>query len=300
MRLQGRIPLFCIPEPPAQDSFSCMVAMETAGDEDVAGPLFSAGINNLFMYRRKPHFHQRYEASDHHRIRLQLEGHARFRLNGVVHIVDPGDLVVTVPGEPYSYTGSRTGWCWTLCMTVNVTKSWEILRSSAGLIRNYESADYMYLLARRILDARGSSDRRVLEHARQECYTLVNLIRRDMIPRDASKEDEDLAELRDMVARIRQDPGLDWSVDRMASESHQSKSTLTRMCRREYGLAPRKLVIKHRLSRAVELLAKTDLTIEKVALAVGYGSAYTLSNLFVKHLGYRPSVVRTRWADSGH
>ena len=58
------------------------------------------------------------------------------------------------------------------------------------------------------------------------------------------------------------------------------------------GLPPHAWLIRERVGRARELLESSDLTIERIAAACGFGSAETLRHHFRREMGTPPTRYR--------
>jgi AraC-like DNA-binding protein len=89
-------------------------------------------------------------------------------------------------------------------------------------------------------------------------------------------------------------PEEDWSLERLARESHHSREQLRRLCQRELGRSPHNQVIYLRMKRAAELLATTDEKVDSVAHEVGYENPFVFSTTFKRWVGWSPSDYRAR------
>ncbi len=83
------------------------------------------------------------------------------------------------------------------------------------------------------------------------------------------------------------------SLDTIAENMYLSPFYISKLFKSETGDTPIRHLINIRLERAKELLVEEqDMSIQKVAAAVGYDDAYHFSKLFKKHYGMSPSQVR--------
>ena len=97
-------------------------------------------------------------------------------------------------------------------------------------------------------------------------------------------------------------PGvLDWArthlaqplaVDDLADVARMSRRTFTRRFRELTGTTVIKWLASERVSKAQQLLETTDLPIEQVATAVGFGSALSLRQKFAEQIHTSPSAYR--------
>lgn len=86
------------------------------------------------------------------------------------------------------------------------------------------------------------------------------------------------------------------TLDDLAERMAVSVRTLSRRFDSHLGVPPGRWLIQQRLLRAQELLATTDVTVERVARLVGLGSAGALRHHFREQLGTTPTAYRRRFA----
>ncbi|SAJ97428.1 transcriptional activator FtrA [Burkholderia multivorans] len=97
-----------------------------------------------------------------------------------------------------------------------------------------------------------------------------------------------------LLDKVRANLSDQWTTARLASDAGISVRSLNRLFREATGLAPGQWLVTERISRAQELLEETTLSIERVALEVGFGSTSTLRAHFRKKLGAVPSTLRQK------
>ena len=106
--------------------------------------------------------------------------------------------------------------------------------------------------------------------------------------------------LRKLVGRIRMSPGSDWSNPDMARSVHMSERTFLRVFKKEFGTTPKAVVVKQRMILARQRLEFTDDSVETIARELGYANLRTFSDLFLAHVGERPTHIRRRLRDSAN
>jgi AraC-like DNA-binding protein len=82
------------------------------------------------------------------------------------------------------------------------------------------------------------------------------------------------------------------SLDDIANAAALSKYYFTRMFTQTTGMSPMDYVTKLRIEKAVELLRFTALSVEDIALAVGYSSGSYFSKVFRSRVGFPPADFR--------
>lgn len=83
-----------------------------------------------------------------------------------------------------------------------------------------------------------------------------------------------------------------WDVSAMSRELYLSQAHFRRIAGRLDGESPMTKLARLRMQHASHLLIETDQSLERVAEAVGYGSAYSFSQAFVRVMGCRPGAFR--------
>jgi AraC family transcriptional regulator len=84
----------------------------------------------------------------------------------------------------------------------------------------------------------------------------------------------------------------DLSLEGMAREANLSPRHFSRLFKEATGLAPHQYVIRERVERAKGLLAKSDLSVGRVALACGFSHQGHLARHFVRLVGVAPARFR--------
>ncbi|GAB3816425.1 helix-turn-helix domain-containing protein [Kribbella italica] len=84
----------------------------------------------------------------------------------------------------------------------------------------------------------------------------------------------------------------------LAAQASMSTRTLSRRFRAQTGTTPLRWLINQRLHRARELLETTDLSVDQIAAAAGFGSPVILRQHFARVLSTTPSRYRRTFARS--
>lgn len=78
----------------------------------------------------------------------------------------------------------------------------------------------------------------------------------------------------------------------MARRAHMSARTFVRHYKTETGMPPGQWLTRQRIARARNLLASTGLTVEQIALQVGFATAASLRRHLHAKLGVSPMPYR--------
>jgi AraC-like DNA-binding protein len=88
------------------------------------------------------------------------------------------------------------------------------------------------------------------------------------------------------------EPGADWTIERLSHAAAMSRATFLRHFTRDTGTTVGAFLARARLMEAAELLTTTDATVASVAGQVGYSSESAFSRAFRAHLGTTPARFR--------
>ena len=91
----------------------------------------------------------------------------------------------------------------------------------------------------------------------------------------------------------------DWSIPRLARAAAMSTRSLQRRFAATTGVPVGEWLLRQRLARAQRLLEETDLSVEEIALEVGFGAATTLRAHFRTRLTTSPGRYRDDFRPSG-
>lgn len=160
-------------------------------------------------------------------------------------------------------------------------------------MRKYESADLLYILTRRIIDAHRSQDVYSIQAARESCQTVLTLLKREFRQTLNEWSSNRMNRFVRILDKIRARPDLPWDRKTIAAELNMSERTLIREFKRIFNIPPQQMVFGIRMDIASRLIINTDRTLADIASFVGYESPFSFSRLFKKHMGISPDKYRT-------
>ncbi|TMB11355.1 MAG: helix-turn-helix domain-containing protein, partial [Deltaproteobacteria bacterium] len=103
--------------------------------------------------------------------------------------------------------------------------------------------------------------------------------------------------VRELVAWAAEHPAADLSVPALARRVGKSARHLTRVFRKELGVAPAEAIEQLRLEAARRALQQSAAGLEEVASHCGFGSAEILRRAFLRALHVTPSAYRSRFSE---
>ncbi|MEK6794776.1 MAG: AraC family transcriptional regulator [Spirochaetota bacterium] len=112
---------------------------------------------------------------------------------------------------------------------------------------------------------------------------------------DSDKNKREIPQpIRELAATVDSMPAEGHDIDSMRRACSMSRSTLTRLFKRHYGISPMQYVLRARIARAAELLATTTMPVASVGEASGIPDQYHFSRMFKQLKGVPPRVYRER------
>jgi AraC family transcriptional regulator, transcriptional activator FtrA len=99
--------------------------------------------------------------------------------------------------------------------------------------------------------------------------------------------------LKDVFAWVQRNIERDLTIANLAAKARMSRRTFIRRFEAATGVSPGEWVVGARIAEARRLLETTELSIEQVATAVGFGSADTLRHHFRTQLDTSPARYRS-------
>lgn len=86
-------------------------------------------------------------------------------------------------------------------------------------------------------------------------------------------------------------------LDNIATAAHISKSECCRCFKRLLNVTPFEYLIEYRISKASELLIKSEAPISNIALDVGFNGISYFGKIFKRHTNYTPSEYRNKYSE---
>jgi AraC-like DNA-binding protein len=224
-------------------------------------------------------------------IYMPTRGQLDCRVSGQQRVISPGEFMMVPAGKQHGVTMAEG------------TESYEVYALHMHL---YDEARYRFL--EKLEHAFGSvSDKDVWFRRLGACVCMMGkkpqvggqlmnhlvvsllleqFLRGSKLRHLPARIDERMSPL---LAAIRSQPQDDWSVSRMAQQSHLSVSRFREIFIKTTGTSPKKYVQNVRLSLARSLLMTSPLlTVEQVADRVGISDAHYFHAVYKKQFGETP------------
>ncbi|MBQ9503182.1 MAG: AraC family transcriptional regulator [Lentisphaeria bacterium] len=226
-------------------------------------------------------------------VQFQLSGKARIITRDEKILMEPGCLLISPPGVPYTYKVPPTN---------DMTKYYLIFRTSPllemllgreirrhGMKIRFQQPSAVRALLEEIgtlFEKQGSSSQ---EQLSIRLYELVCRIRSAV--RMTSPEGGFFRKLEKSVNDLM---NQQITLERLSASFGVGKFTLIREFKKHTGMPPVAYMIRIRRKYARQLLLMSDMTVAEIAACCGYSSASFFISDFRKHCGITPGQFRAR------
>lgn len=269
----------------------------------------------LGLHARKVDSNWTYPSHEHsmYEIHWMLDGQMNMVVNGQLYSQFAGDLLFIRPGMTHSCTGAGPqGFSYfsvhfsvhdiSFCRELNRCKD-IYYPANSNLARGLSSSlCTLYDLATEHLSIPLSSSKQMKVHAavfellgslvgQLSQNASVTLSRKEAIAHQIAEHIEDSVKYIHLHGEIR-DSERTWIQD-IAKSLNISPSQVNRIFRQVYGTAPRKFLSETLLNEAQRLLKQTDLSIDHIAMMLGYKTNAHFSRQFKRWTGITPSEFRS-------
>ncbi|MEC0307991.1 AraC family transcriptional regulator [Paenibacillus lautus] len=268
----------------------------------------------LGLHARKVDSHWTYPSHEHsmYEIHWLMDGEMNMVVNGQLYRQSAGDLLFIHPGMTHSCTGAGTqGFTYfsvhfsvhdtSFCRELNRCKDIYYSADSALAQGLSSSLSTLFDLAREHWSSSLPAFKQMKVHAAvfELLGTLVGqlsqnvsvtLTRKEAIARQVADQIEDSVRYIHLHGEI-QESERTWIQD-IAKSLNLSPSQINRIFREVYGKAPRKFLSETLLGEAQRLLKQTDLSMDHIAMMLGYKTNAHFSRQFKRWTGMAPSEYR--------
>lgn len=270
----------------------------------------------LGLHARKVGSRWTYPSHEHsmYEIHWMMDGEMNMVVNGQLYKQSVGDLLFIRPGMTHSCTGAGPqGFTYfsvhfsvhdtSFCRELNRCKDIYYPADSVLAQGLSSSLSTLYCLATEHLSSPPPAFKQMKVHAAvfellgslvgQLSQTpSVTLSKKEAIARQIAEQIEDSVKYIHLHGEI-QETERTWIQD-IAKELNLSPSQVNRIFREVYGKAPRKFLSETLLGEAQRLLKQTDLSMDHIAMMLGYKTNAHFSRQFKRWTGMAPSEYRNR------
>lgn len=239
-----------------------------------------------------------------------IEGRFEWHINHQPHVFYPGDVALIMPGKPLSAANSVLtigSFIW-IQLSVQKQDSGHILPGKWSRLSDSEATAISKILSVNNLPALSRFN---------EVHSIIKCIYTELAEMEVAYQtrinqhiDELLIQVTRKITRqthssrdfpqaftnleiaLRQDLSRQWTVEEMAGLVGMGTTLFTEKVKSFSGFSPINYLINIRISEAIKLLKRDDISVTDIALDIGFYSSQHFSTTFKKLTGYRPSEFR--------
>jgi AraC-like DNA-binding protein len=239
-----------------------------------------------------------------------LDGKFQWVIHNAEYTLYPGDIVVILPGQEFGSRGAvleigSFSWLhieagmqdadavmldkWSSLSAGEVTAISKIfLLNSPLVVSKFNDAAKILKCIQQELTSRELGHAARINNHIDELFILIarQLSRQNNPGRDFSKTFLQLEEI------LRRDLSHQWTVDEMAALVGLGTTLFNEKVKSYSGFTPLNYLINIRISEAIKLLKKKDISITDIALDTGFYSSQHFSTTFKKLTGFTPGEFR--------
>lgn len=260
-------------------------------DRDFARPLRELGIALAGEDQLEETFRAGTSASVTHLAWFVTKGQIHCEYQGVTYRAKAGECLLCSAGHAH-YLELRSKRAAGLWFHLRAQARWEHLLTQPQTVRTCAQIPTLQLLVSQLLAESNSPAPLAESMALHYAELIAMILLRELSHSSDNHQVAQIERLRLLWKLVEQDPAEKWHTDKLAAEAGVSSSYFYKITERHYGTSPMQMVSRLRMRKAMALLTHTDLTIENIAVQVGYQTAYAFSNAFVRHQGTRPGAYR--------
>lgn len=239
-----------------------------------------------------------------------LEGRFDWRINHQTYVFYPGDIAVIMPGIPFGCDNSvlKIGSFIWIQLAVQQLDDGQIQPGKWSGLSENEAAAIGKILSLNNLPAlsRFNEAGRIIKNIHTELLgmevayqarinqhidELLILVSRKMTRQIHPTRDFPQA-FTNLEVVLRQDLSHQWTVEEMAGLVGMGTTLFTEKVKSYSGFSPINYLINIRISEAIRLLKRADISVTDIALETGFYSSQHFSTTFKKLTGYKPSEFR--------
>lgn len=244
------------------------------------------------------------------RIYYVIEGKFEWHIHQQQYMLYPGDVALILPGQKF---GSEKGFLeigslsW-VHITTHKLESGEMIPGRWSSLSESESltiGKFLFLNNSLVLSKLNEAGR-ILQYLQSELFnqeigyaTRVNNLIDELfitITRQLTRQSNPARDFpktfMQLEQTLRQNLSHQWTVEEMAAVVGMGTTLLNEKVKSYSGFSPINYLINIRISEAIKLIKKKDISLTDIALGTGFYSSQHFSTTFKKLTGYTPSEFR--------
>jgi AraC family transcriptional activator of mtrCDE len=218
-------------------------------------------------------------------------GGAKLTLDTGQHIISPNTIMLLPAGTPFLYELDGEHWdmCWLL---LHDCSEYQFIRQLDTGIWQSDNADLLYQTMSLIRDFDHSDGHYQADIQLRLIEVLLYQIEQTL--QKAPEQSSQQRRFQLLMRKVNKQLQLPWDVSLLAAELHMSQAQFYRLCKKETGISPMKLLTQSRMNYACYLLHYTQYSLEQISDTVGYADSAGFAHRFKQLYQVSPG----RWRHS--
>jgi AraC-like DNA-binding protein len=225
-----------------------------------------------------------------HYILVTDSGAGKITFDSGEYTITSGSIVVMPAGTPFFYELADEHWsmCWLL---LNDCPQFDFFHELTPSVFQSDKALPLYKtmsLLRDLNQIEGQNQTSII-------LGLIDILVSQIEQSVNKKTDFSPKQVRfnKLIQSVKKQLKSPWSVAVLAEKMHLSEPHFYRLCKKETGLSPLKLITQYRLEYACNLLRYTNYNLEQIASTIGYADSASFAHRFKQHYEISPGLWRT-------
>ncbi len=266
--------------------------------EEESGSLY---LGSCGLSKTAPHHSFGPAVKPHYIIHFVISGKGLFRIRGNEYSLSQGQGFLIPPGElAYYEADGEDPWTYVWVGFFGTRSPQTVLQlglSSASPIFRSTDADRIYQIVHDMTDRNTFSASDVL--ARNGLLQLFLSVIADSTVNEKNAPAGSNNYVQKAIGYIRDNYFNPIKVTDIAAFVCVNRSYLYSLFQQSLGVSPQQYLTSYRISKAVELLQLTDLSVESIAISCGYSDPMVFSKAFRQEKGSSPSAFRKDFRTNG-
>lgn len=238
------------------------------------------------------------------------EGKFEWKLNEQVYVLFPGDVALILPGQKYGSEKGvlELGSIFWIEIKIDSQKNGELLLGEWSALSDPEAiaiGKLLHLNTNPVLSKLSETGRILscisyeIHHLELGYVTRINQLIDELlitITRHLTRQNNPSRDFPKMFLKLeeslRKDLSHQWTVEEMAAIAGMGTTLFNEKVKNFTGFTPINYLINIRISEAIRLLKKKEVSVTDIALDTGFYSSQHFSTTFKKLTGYTPGEFR--------
>jgi len=222
-------------------------------------------------------------------------GQGKIHFDNKTIVLNAGSLVLLPTGTPFLYELDGEYWdmCWLL---LHDCEQYQFIHALHADVSASTDASKLYQNMALIREFNGNDTGSDSRYRSDIILRLVEILlfQIQQILDKKPRQNEQQLKFHAVINNATKQLQLPWTVASLAAKMHISEPQFYRLCKKETGMTPLKLITKSRLEYSCYLLRYTNYNLEQIAYTVGYANAASFSHRFKQQYNLSPGHWRNK------